>query len=463
MSFWDRVAGRESPFIRKDDAPSFQAAAPSGRGDADDYWYGPYFAPSVTGLNVSAESAMRLSTVFRCVKVLAGSIGKLPLEIFRKLPDGGRAKATNHPLWTVLHDRPNNWMTSIEFRMCMQGHLALRGNAYAQIVAGKRGPVDQLLPIHPDRVKIERSKINSELLYKVSMPSGAPQTLMQEEVFHLRGYSFDGIRGISPIDYQREAIGGGLAAQEFRNRFFANDNTPGGVVEHPGRLSEPSAKHLKESLADKHGGVTNAHSPMILEEGMKWTSVGITNRDAQFLESCNFSVLDVCRIFGVPPHMVAQLDRATYSNIEQQSLEFIRDAIGEYIALWEQAISRDLIIAPDTYFAQFDLDSLLRGDTLSRYQAYHWSLTDGWMNRNEVRAKEGYNREEGLDDFLRQANMAPGSSLSATPKSPSAPPSDREPDEDDPDAEDEPAARARRLAATVHDTRRRINEQREAA
>ena len=296
------------------------------------------------------------------------------------------------------------------------------------------------------------------------MPSGSPQTLMQEEVFHLRGYSFDGIRGISPIDYQRESIGGGLAAQEFRNRFFANDATPGGVIHASGKAIRGSAhKHIKESLADKHGGVSNAHSPMILEEGMKWQPVGITNRDAQFLESCNFSVLDICRVFGVPPHMVAQLDRATYSNIEQQSLEFIRDAIGEYIALWEQAISRDLIIAPDTYYAQFDLDSLLRGDMQSRYTSYHFALTDGWMNRNEVRAKEGLNREDGLDDFLRQANMTLGVPLSSDPANTQMAPLDKEPDEDDREPEDEPGARARRLAATVRDTRRRINEQREAA
>jgi hypothetical protein len=175
-SFWDRVVGRESPFIRKDGVPLIRAGSPApSRGDGDDYWYGPYFAPSVTGLNVSAESAMRLSAVYRCVKLLASSVGKLPLEIFRKLPDGGRAKATNHPLWTVLHDRPNNWMTSIEFRMLMQGHLALRGNAYAQIVPGARGAVDQLLPIHPDRVRIDR-QASGELAYKVAMPT-VPSTV----------------------------------------------------------------------------------------------------------------------------------------------------------------------------------------------------------------------------------------------------------------------------------------------
>jgi HK97 family phage portal protein len=234
------------------------------------------------------------------------------------------------------------------------------------------------------------------------------------------------------------------------------------VITHPGKLSDPARKHLKESLNDKHAGVGNAHSPMVLEENMTWKQAGITNRDAQFLESRSFSVLDVCRIFGVPPHMVGDLDRATYSNIEQQSLEFIMYTLAEWIVLWEQAISRDLILAPDTYYANFDLDSLLRGDKLSRYQSYHWSLTDGWMNRNEVRASEGLNRVDGLDDFLRQANMAPGSSLSATPKNPSQP-SDKEPDEDDAEPEDEPGARGHRLAAAVHETRRRINEQREAA
>lgn len=407
---------------------------------------------------------MRLSAVYRCIKLLAASIATLPLEIFRKQSDGGRAKAGGHPLWTILHDRPNRWMTSVEFRMCMQGHLALRGNAYAQIVPGPRGAVDQLLPIHPDRVRIER-QASGDLLYKVSMPMGAPQNLAQEEVFHLRGYSFDGIRGISPIDYEREVFGAGLAAQEFGNRFFANDATPGGVLEHPGKLGEVASKHLKESLLGKHGGVSNSHSPMILEEGMKWNAVGITNRDAQFLESRRFSVIDVCRIFGVPPHMVGDLDRATYSNIEQQSLEFIMYTLREWIVLWEQAISRDLIIAPDTYYAEFDLDSLLRGDKLSRYQSYHWALTDGWMNRNEVRAAEGLNREDGLDEFLQQANMAPGADLKAQPSTPAIPakPSKVEPDEDDPNPEDEPAAYRRRLAAAIHSTRGRINEQREAA
>lgn len=437
LALFDRIIGRESPFIRNDDSGFAVAAASDNqpnRGDADDYWYTPRAMASATGLSIDADSAMRVAAVYRCRNILAETLASLPLQIYRRRDDGGKEIARDHPLYGVLHTRPNSWQTSFEFREMMMGHLVMRGNAYAQIVAGPRGFADQLIPLNPDRVRVERLDSN-RLRYQVSQPNGQQLPLMQDEIMHVRGHTIDGIRGISMIDYMRDAIGSALAADIFGARFFANDGTPSGVLIHPKTLNETSANRIKKSFLEKAGGVMNSHSLMVLEEDMKYQQIGISNRDAQFLESRKFSVTEIARIFGIPPHMIADLDRATFSNIEQQSVEFVTYTMRPWLVCWEQAISRDLILAPDRYFAEFNVDGLLRGDIESRYAAYAIAVEHEWLSPNEVRALENMNPRDGGDTYSNP-NTRPAAEqpVSKTRKAKNAPAQQDQPPQNDKNA-----------------------------
>ena len=319
---------------------------------------------------------MQLSAVYACVQVISKTIASLPLVVFKERPDGGADRAPNHPLFKVLHSQPNSWQTSFEFRQMMQAHLLLRGNAYAQIVPGPRGFVDQLLPLHPDRVRVKRLE-NGRLLYEVAMPSPQPvMKLTQDEMFHLRGLSSDGIVGRSVIDdYAFQTVGAAIATQEYGARFMQNNATPAGVLETPAKLEEKAWKHLEDSWKGRNAG-ENQNGVRVLEQDLKFHAISITNRDAQVLEIKRFQVSDIARIFGVPPHKIGDLDRATFSNIEQQNIEFATDTIRPWCVCWEQRMERDLFLESeqDTYSAEFVMQGLLRGDTLSRFEAYQIGL-----------------------------------------------------------------------------------------
>ncbi len=388
------------------------------RNPDDDRWWGGAARSSVAGVHVDADTALKLSTAWACVTLLSETIASLPLVVYRRIGEDGRERARSHPLYTVLHDQPNQWQTAAEFREMMTGHALVRGNAYAQIMPGPRGPVDQLVPLHPDRVTPEKLG-NGRLRYQVLQDNGSKKPFNQEDIFHLRGPSKDGITGMSVIDYARDSFGLSLAAERYGSRFFRNDSRPGGALKTPNKLSKDAAGRLKSGWEAAHAS-GNQHRVAVLEEGLEWQQIGIAPEEAQFLETREFQAEDVCRWFRVPPHMVGLTSKATSwgSGIEQMSIGFVTYTLMPWLTRWQQAISRDLIIAVDTYFAQFIVEGLLRGDIGSRYAAYAIGRQWGWLSTNDVRRLENMNPVDDGDDYLRPLNMLEaGEELEATARS----------------------------------------------
>ena len=349
---------------------------------------------------------MRLSVVFSCVRVLAETVAQLPLHVYRRLPNGGKERAVDHALYRLLHVRPNAWQTSFEWREMMEGHVALRGNAFSEIIRNSRGEITALIPLHPDRVSIEQFGERG-FRWVVRNRSGGERRLPAGAMFHLRGLSSDGFIGINPIEQEREAVGLTLAAQEYGARFYQNGAMPGGWIEFPGHFKDREAREeFRESWQTAQAGM-NRHKTAVLERGMKYHELGIKHTDAQFLETRKYQDTDIARIFRMPPHKVGILDKATFSNIEQQSIEFVVDTMMPWLVRWEQAILRDLITDEETYFAEFSVDGLLRGDAKARGEFYQSGITGGWMTRNEARIKENLNPLPGLDEPLEPLNMAP--------------------------------------------------------
>lgn len=363
---------------------------------------------AISGATVSPDTAMQLSTVYRCITLLANSVAQIPLVLYKRGKDGrSKARATDHPLYPVLHDLFNEEQTSYQGREFMMGCAGLRGNGISQIRRGQTGEILDLWPLPVDRMRVERR--DDALIYAYRPLQGAERIFSRREIWHVQGFGSNGITGVSPITYARESMGLALSTQEFGSRFYSNGAHVKGVLEHPKNLSAPAIERLKLQFQQGSTGVENASKPLVLEEGMKWSSIGLSNEDAQFLETRRFQVAEVCRWFGVPPHKVADLTNATFSNIEHQGIEFVVDSLMPWLRRIEQTISRDLL-RPDertTYFAEFLVDGLLRGDTASRFEAYGAAINAGWMSRNEAREKENLNPAEGLDKFLEPLNMVP--------------------------------------------------------
>lgn len=387
------------------DAPGWQAAG----------WLG---GESATGINVTQEGALRYSAVFACVRVLAESVASLPLHVYERQPDG-KERAPEHPLYKLLHDTPNPYMTSFELRETLQGHLALWGNGYCEIEYSNGGVPVALWPLRPDRMEAVQRTENG-LVYSYRLPQGGVVKLPGYAVWHLRGLSSDGLVGYSPIALMRQAVALGLAAEEFGARFFGNDARPGGVLQHPGVLSAKGAENLRASWDSKHGGLSNSHRVAILEEGMTYNQIGVPPNDAQFLETRKMQVTEIARIFRVPPHMLADLDRATFSNIEHQSIGFVTHTIRPWLVRWEQSIQQQLMPERDRdrYFVEFLVDGLLRGDTTSRYAAYAVGRQNGWLSANDIRRMENMNPlpDEQGDVYLVPLNMVPAGAAGEEPQ-----------------------------------------------
>lgn len=372
------------------------------------YWH-HLGVESAAGVQVSPESAKRASAVYCCVNIRAETIASLPLIVYRRLPNGDKERAPEHPLYGVLHDRPNQWQTSFEWREMMQRHLDLRGNAYSQILPGENGPVGRLIPLHPDRVRTVRYTDGS-IDYQVRTLSGQTDTLQSSEVLHLRGWSEDGVNGISPITAQMDTIGIALASQDYAARFLKNDATPSVVLKHPSLLDDEAYTRLRNSWQEQQTGA-NRHKAAILEEDMSIEKIGMTNKDAQLLEAQAATDHKIAALYRIPAHMLNLMDRATHSNIEHQGLEFRIGTMLPIAKRWECIISRDLMFPlydnPNSeYFAEFLLDGLSRGDQQSRYVAYSIGRNWGWLSANDVRRLENMNSigDQG-DEYLRPLNM----------------------------------------------------------
>ena len=350
---------------------------------------------TATGKTISVEGSLAFVPVYACVRLLATSIASLPLPVYRRLPGGGKERDAGHPLYPLLHDQPIPEMTSCEMRQAMVGHLMLWGNAYANIERGADGRPIALWPLRPDRMRVERSPRTGQLLYRYSVPGGEERVLLADEVMHWRGLSSDGQIGYSPISLAREAVGMGLSAEEYAARFFGNDSRPGGILKTPNKLTPESANASKESWQAAHGGLTNAHRVAVLQEGLEWQSIGIPPKDAQFLELRQFQRTEIAMLFGVPPHMIGDTERSTSwgTGIEQQGIGFVTYTLRPWLVAIEQRIKADLFLQAEreTWFAEFLVDGLLRGDAKGRAESLAIQRQNGVINADEWREIENRN------------------------------------------------------------------------
>lgn len=367
-----------------------------------------YFGSSTAGKSVTAKTAIQMSTVYACVRVISETIASLPLHVHQADGQGSR-KATEHPLYRILHDEPNTEMTSFVLREVMLSHLLLWGNSYCQIVRNGRGHIIGLYPLLPDQMRVDRDG-SGKLTYDYSTRDGKVIRLRPEDVLHIPGLGFDGIMGYSPIALEKNAIGLGLAAEEYGSKFFSNGATPSGVLTHPNTVKDP--KRLRESWNAAYGGSSNSGKVAILEEGMQFARISMPNNEAQFLETRKFQVTEICRIYRVPPHLVGDLERATFANIEHQGISFAVHTIRPWLVRIEQAMNRALF--PDkekgVYYVQFNLDGLMRGDYKSRMEGYAIGRQNGWLSTNDIRELENMNpvsEDEGGNAYLVNGNMIP--------------------------------------------------------
>lgn len=365
------------------------------------FFFEPVGVRTGSGARVTPDSAMALSAVFRAVSLVSGHMALLPLKFYKR----DSLDQIDHPLLRILNRRPNKWQNAFEWREMLQGHIELRGNAYNEIFSDLRGQITDLVPRHPDRVKIELLP-DGDYRYRITDPDGTQRTVARDSIWHIRGLSSNGIVGLSVIEYARESFGLGLSAQSYGARFFANDAKPaGGWVEFPGSYKDKSQRdQVRESIQDAQSG-GNRGKLMLLDHGMKYHEVGVSNDDAQFLETRKFQIEDIARWFGVPPHKIGSLDKATFSNIEQQALEYITDALLTRASRWEASIEADLLFDHEEIDVEYDFDELMRGDQAARSSYYHNGILDGWLVRNEARAKERLQPIDGLDEPLRPLNM----------------------------------------------------------
>ncbi len=374
-----------------------------------------FFGPTSSGRQVTERSAMQMTAVYSCVRILAEAVAGLPLHVYRDGADGGKEKASDHPLYKVLHDQPNPEMTSFVFRETLMTHLLLWGNAYAQIIRNGRGEVIGLYPLMPSRVSVGRLDSGALFYDYQTTPGEVPGDtglvrLSAAEVLHIPGLGFDGLVGYSPIAMAKNAIGMAQACEDYGASFFANGAAPGGVLEHPGTIKDPT--RVRESWQATFGGAKNGNKIAVLEEGMKYTPISMSPEQAQFLETRKFQMNEIARIFRIPPHMIGDLDKSSFSNIEQQSLEFVKYTLDPWVIRFEQAITTKLLSEAErrSVFVRFSLEGLLRGDYASRMNGYAVARQNGWMSANDIRELENLDRidpSEGGDLYLVNGNMLP--------------------------------------------------------
>lgn len=357
--------------------------------------YNVLFGRTTSGKNVDERSAMQVTTVYACVRILAEAVAGLPLHTYRYLSGGAKEKALDHPLYYLLHDEPNPEMTSFVFRETLMSHLLLWGNAYAQIIRNGKGQITALYPLMPNRMTVDRTS-NGEIYYTYLVNDSDNPTLKaqgqvylrKEDIFHIPGLGYDGLVGYSPISMAKNAIGMALATEEYGAKFFENGASPSGVLEHPGTIKDP--ERLRESWNSLFKGSGNSHKVAVLEEGLSFKPIAISPNEAQFLETRKFQIDEIARIFRVPPHMVGDLEKSSFSNIEQQSLEFLKYTLDPWVTRWEQSIHRSLFLESEKidYFVKFNVDGLLRGDYQSRMNGYAVGIQNGFMSPNDIRSLE---------------------------------------------------------------------------
>lgn len=378
--------------------------------------YRPSLGMSEAETRVNQRTSMKVSTVYSCVRKISQTIAQLPL-VFYELDDesGNKIKARNHKLYRILHDVPNDDMTSFDLREAMVAHLLLWGNSYVQILRNKAGEIVGLYPLMPDRMVVDRGE-DGQIIYKYTTSFGdkdheeAYEILTQYEVLHVHGLGYDGIVGYSPIAMAKNTIGEAIACDKYSSKVFANDARPAGILEHPGTLKNP--KKLRDSWNSQFKGSENSHKIAILEEGMKFSSISMTPADTQFIETRKFNKREIAQIFDIPPHMVGDLERSTFSNIEEQSQEFVSYTLQPWISRIEQAMTKALLTEEEQskYLIKFNLNVLLRGKYESRIKGYSIGIQNGFYSPNDVRELEDMDKipdSEGGNQYLVNGSMTP--------------------------------------------------------
>ena len=362
-----------------------------------------------SGATVTEWTALQCSAVFACIRILSETVATVPLQFYRRL-DRGKERAYDHPLYDVLHSQANEDMSSFLLRETLQGHLGAWGNAYAEIERNKAGDVMALWPLRPDKTRPKRK--GGKLGYETII-GGKGYVLPREKVLHIAGFGFDGLVGYNPIQLARESIGMAAATEEYGARLFANDARPGGYIKHPGRLSKPAQDNLIRTWEERHEGLSNKHRLAVLEEGMEFQTVGIPPQESQFLQTRKFQITEIARWYRMQLHKIGEMDKATFSNIEQQSIEFVVDTMLPWFTRWEAGFLTQLLTRQERkeYFAEFLIEGLLRGETRARFDAYAIARQWGWMSANDVREAENMNQlpdDEG-NIYLVPMNMVPAS------------------------------------------------------
>ena len=383
-----------------------------------DYYIGTdshyLFGPSTSGKSVNEFTAMQTTAVYACVRILSETLAALPLQLYRYTP-GGKERVYDHPLYHLLHDEPNPEMTSFIFRETLMSHLLIWGNAYAQIIRNRLGRVQGLYPLRPDKMTVCRDE-SSQIYYiytktadeNPAVKSYGQVPLRKDEVLHIPGLGFDGLVGYSPIAMARNAVGMTMACEEYGASFFANGASPSGVLEHPGVLKDPVK--VRDSWNAVYRGTGNAHKVAVLEEGMKYQQIGIPPEEAQFLETRKSQLDEIARLYRIPPHMIGDLEKSSFNNIEQQSMEFVKYTLDPWVIRWEQAMQKALFLPEEKkqYFLKFNVNSLLRGDYESRMTGYSIGRQNGWLSANDIREMEDMNTvpdEEGGNLYLVNGSM----------------------------------------------------------
>lgn len=394
MIFDSLVEHRQSP-----ENPSTSLSNP-------DLWLWDAFGASrtVAGTRVNERTALKLSAVWAAIHILAETLGQLPLSLIRK--DGSdKEQARDDPRFSLLHDQPNTEMTSINWRSTVQAHVVTTGNGYNWIMRNQAGLPIELIPLMPHVTSLKRE--NGRLVYHSrTNVDGRDITfrLNPADVLHIPGLGFDGLSGYSPIRMQAEQLGAGLATQEFAARFFGNGANISGLVTVPGKVQDLS-KMRKEWNAAFAG--ENQMKTAIVDQGAGYTRIGIPPEDAQFLQTREFSIDEVARMYRIPPHMLARMGQATFSNVEHVGIDFVTYTMLPWLTRWEQELNRKLLTIEErqTMFFKFNVTGLLRGDQKTRYESYRSAIQVGWMTRNEARTLEEFNEIDGLDEPLQPMNM----------------------------------------------------------
>ena len=423
-----------------------------------------YMGYTDSGKVVTERSAMQITAVYACVRVLSEAVASLPLHFYRFKEGDSKEMAVDHPLYFLLHDEANPEMSSFTFRETMMTHLLLWGNFYCQILRNGRGEVIGLYPLIPSRMTVDRDE-KGHIYYEYQHSQDEAGTMKNEtvklspyEVMHIPGLGFDGLVGYSPIAVCKGALGTSMATDEYASKFFSNGAAPSAVLEHPGVVKDP--EKLRESWNSTFGGSRNANKVAVLEEGMKYEPISINPQDSQFLETRKFQVDEIARIFRVPPHMIGDLEHATFSNIEEQSLEFVTYALQPWLSRIESAISRSLLSEDEKghYFARFNVDGLLRGNYQSRMQGYATGINNGFMSVNDIRRLENMDLipdEEGGNLYMVNGTMTPLKNCGASYglNGDDDPPQQEESEDDDDDREDRNPGNARTGSRGSHRTR----------